>query len=111
MKYEVVITETLRRTVSVEADNQDAAEAIVQDKWNNSEYILDADDFSDVSFNSCKKTDIIREVDYLGRIYISRIIREQLKIKEGDSMEFLVDGENIVMRKCQPYEIEPLKED
>ncbi len=49
-KFSVTITETLKITVEVEAENQEQAEQIVSDKWKNSEYILDADNFCGVEF-------------------------------------------------------------
>lgn len=51
-RFKVTITETLRRTVEVEADDQHEAEQIVSDDWHNSKYILDADDFHDVEFEA-----------------------------------------------------------
>lgn len=51
-KYEVTITEYLKRTVTVEAENQVEAEVLVEEKWNNSEYILDADDFDHTEFRA-----------------------------------------------------------
>ena len=43
--YEVEITETLRRTVTVEAHDYDEAISKVRNAWRRSEYVLDADDF------------------------------------------------------------------
>lgn len=51
-KFKVTITETLKRTVEVEADNQQQAEQMVSDEWHRSKYILDADDFVDVEFEA-----------------------------------------------------------
>lgn len=51
-KFNVTITETLKMTVEVEAKNQQQAEQIVSDKWKNSEYILDADNFCGVEFTA-----------------------------------------------------------
>ena len=48
--YEVTITETLQKTVTVEADSREEAERQVEENWNNSEYILDADSFVGVDF-------------------------------------------------------------
>jgi hypothetical protein len=48
--YKVKITETLTKMVEVEAENKLSAEQQVGDNWRNSEYILDADDFSGVTF-------------------------------------------------------------
>ena len=51
-KYDVTITETLRITVEIEAENRFEAEQMVSDSWRNSEYILDADHFQGVSFEA-----------------------------------------------------------
>jgi hypothetical protein len=50
--FTVTITETLKLTVEVEAKDQSEAEQIVSDNWNNSEYILDADNFVGVEFEA-----------------------------------------------------------
>jgi len=51
-EFEVTITETLKMKVTVEAKDRLEAEQIVSDKWRDSEYILDADDFIDVEFEA-----------------------------------------------------------
>jgi len=51
-KYDVTITETLRMTVGVDAENRFEAEQIVSDNWRNSEYVLDAEHFQGVSFEA-----------------------------------------------------------
>ena len=45
-------TETLQKTVTVEADSREEAERQVEESWNNSEYILDADSFVGVDFSA-----------------------------------------------------------
>lgn len=49
-RYQISITETLKHTVEVTAKNQEEAEQIVADRWKHGEYILDAEDFTDVDF-------------------------------------------------------------
>ncbi len=49
-EYEITISETLKKSVTVKADSIEEAKQLVSDKWNNSEYILDADDFTEVIF-------------------------------------------------------------
>ena len=44
------ITETLRRTVTVEARDYDEAIDKVCNAWRRSEYVLDADDFLEAGF-------------------------------------------------------------
>lgn len=51
-EYKVTITETLKMTVSVEANSQDKAEQIVADRWADGEYVLDADNFVDVDYEA-----------------------------------------------------------
>lgn len=53
--FEVTITETLERKVIVEADSPEQAEEIVSDRWYESDYILDADDFISVCFEAPEK--------------------------------------------------------
>jgi hypothetical protein len=48
--YNVKITETLERTVSVKASNRDEALDKVKSSYKNETHVLDADDFKDVSF-------------------------------------------------------------
>lgn len=51
-KFEVTITETLKKTVEVEAETQEEAEQIVTDDWYKGEHILDADNFTEVVFDA-----------------------------------------------------------
>lgn len=49
-------------------------------------------------------TGIIRRIDELGRIVIPKEIRKSLRIKNGDNLEILVEGENITLRKYSQIE-------
>ncbi len=49
-EFNVTITETLRKVVTVEAETEEDAEDIVDAAWHNSEYILEAEDFAGVEF-------------------------------------------------------------
>lgn len=53
--YEVTITETLQMTVEVEAATREQAQELVERKWNDSEYILDAGAFKGVDFSAREK--------------------------------------------------------
>lgn len=50
--YDVTITETLQKTVSIRADSQAEAEEIAQDRWNDEKYVLGADDFVGANFGA-----------------------------------------------------------
>ena len=49
-KYLVTITETLEKTVEIEAKDRKEAEQIVSESWRKSDNILDADNFIGVDF-------------------------------------------------------------
>ena len=49
-------------------------------------------------------TGIVRRIDELGRIVIPKEIRKNLRIKNGDNLEILVDGDNITLRKYSQIE-------
>ena len=49
-------------------------------------------------------TGIVRRIDELGRIVIPKEIRKSLRIKNGDNLEILVDGETINLRKYSQVE-------
>lgn len=51
-EYAVTITETLEKVVFISADNQTEAEELAREQWNSGIYILDADNFDDVSFRA-----------------------------------------------------------
>ena len=50
--FRVVITETLKLTVEVEAKDPKDAEQLVSDNWHNSMYVLNADNFAHVEFEA-----------------------------------------------------------
>lgn len=53
--YQVEIKETLCMTVEIEAENEQQAEEMVRQAYNNQEYILDAQHFTDVEFTAWEK--------------------------------------------------------
>lgn len=54
-KYNVIISETLRKSIEVSAESSEEAEQKVNDSWHNSGIILDADDFDRVEFEAVEK--------------------------------------------------------
>ncbi|MCD8089295.1 MAG: DpnD/PcfM family protein [Clostridiales bacterium] len=51
-KYMVIIRETLEKEVYIEAETAEEAEAAVEYGWRNEDYILTADDFADVDYET-----------------------------------------------------------
>ena len=49
-------------------------------------------------------TGIVRRIDELGRIVIPKEIRKSLRIKNGDNLEVIVNGEDITLKKYSQIE-------
>lgn len=54
-KYEVTITELLKKKVYVDDESPEMAEQHIADAWKKGEYILDADNFAEISFVAKKQ--------------------------------------------------------
>jgi len=50
-EYDIAIRETMEMTVTVEAASREEDRRMVEERWKNGEYILDADSFRDVEFS------------------------------------------------------------
>ncbi|MCD8008246.1 MAG: DUF3846 domain-containing protein, partial [Clostridiales bacterium] len=60
-EYDVTITETLEKTVSVTAASREEAAEKVRQGYYNSEYVLDADNFTQVAFQTGEGREPARE--------------------------------------------------
>lgn len=60
-EFDINITETLEKTVTVEAENREEAEKKVEQAYYNSEYILDSENFTGVKFNVGEEREISDE--------------------------------------------------
>lgn len=60
-EYDVTITETLQRTVTVEAASRLEAEEKVTDAWDHQDYVLGAEDFTGVAFDTVAERDLTTE--------------------------------------------------
>ncbi len=68
-RFKVTITETLKMTVEVEAEDKYEAEQMVSDNWRKSQYILDADNFVGVTFEAPPVVDGEEKEDENGQGY------------------------------------------
>ena len=48
-----------------------------------------------------KSTGVIRRIDELGRMVVPKEIRNKLSIATGDPIEIYVEGEQIILKKCE----------
>ena len=92
-EYEVIITETLQRAVTVEADSKDDAEQMVKDMYRESEIVLNSDDFADVEYS----TDEGKEIENKDTMEVLLVMpgqyAEMTEIKAGlSSLQDIVGG-------------------
>lgn len=57
-QYDVTITETLQRTVSVEAASREEAEQMVTDSWNHQDYVFGSEDFIGADFRTTAEREL-----------------------------------------------------
>jgi len=60
-EFDIKITETLEKTVTVEADSKEEAEEIVKDAYYNQKHILDSENFTGVDFGTQAEREIQHE--------------------------------------------------
>lgn len=60
-EFEVNITETLQKTITVEADSREEAERMAEDMWRDADIVLDAEDFTGVEFTGNEGKDIDKD--------------------------------------------------
>ena len=60
-EYDIKITETLEKTVTVKAQSMEAAQAKVEEEYYNSEHILDSENFTGVDFSAEAEREIVQE--------------------------------------------------
>ena len=60
-EYDIKITETLEKTVTVKAESMEAAQAKVEEEYYNSEHILDSENFTGVDFSAEAEREIVPE--------------------------------------------------
>ena len=80
-EYDVKITETLEKTVTVQAESHDAAEEQVRAAYYNSEYILDSENFTGVAFGTTEEREVQKEqADVLLIVNWGRLSRSSMQL-------------------------------
>lgn len=68
--FDIEITETLQRTVSVVADSREEAEQMVDDGWHNGDYVLDSEDFIDIDFKTVGEREMSKDKKELDALLV-----------------------------------------
>ena len=95
-KFDVEITETLQRTVSVEAASQEEAERMVTESWNNDDYVLDSKDFIDVDFKTVGEHELSENKEKLDVLLVQPGAYPQ-KISIGTDLKDLQDAVGVAI--------------
>ncbi len=69
-EFDVMITETLQRKVTVEAETQLDAEQMVTDAWDHQDYVLGAEDFTGVSIDAVEERELAMKPEKIDALLI-----------------------------------------
>lgn len=103
-EYDVKITETLEKTVTVEAESRDAAEEQVKAAYYNSEYILDAENFTGVEFGTQAEREIQHEQAPMMDVLLVRPNMYPQPVQIGCELEDLQKAVGGDIQAVYPYE-------
>lgn len=94
-EYDIKITETLEKTVTVTAPSMDKAQAQVQQAYYNSEHILDSENFTGVQFDTQAEREIQPELEPKMDVLLVKagMYPQQVQIDTGlESLQAAVGG-------------------
>ena len=103
-EYDVKITETLEKTVTVQAENRDAAEEQVKTAYYNSEHILDAENFTGVEFDTQAEREIQHEQVPMMDVLLVRPNMYPQTVQIGCELEDLQKAVGGDIQAVYPYE-------
>lgn len=104
-EFEVTITETLEKKITVEALSRNEAEQAVRDMWNGADIVLDADDFIDVSFktNDGKELSTVQEKETMDVLMVEPGQYARME-KIGTGLEALQNAVGGDIEAIYPYD-------
>lgn len=96
-EFDIKITETLEKVVTVQAESQQEAEQKVSDAWKESEHILGAEDFIDVEFTTQDEREIKEKQTNTIDVLLIQPCKYPQKVQIGTELEDLqaIVGGNI----------------
>ena len=103
-EYDVKITETLEKTVTVQAESRDAAEEQVKDAYYNSEHILDAENFTGVQFGTQAEREIQEEQAPMMDVLLVRPNMYPQAVQVGCELEDLQKAVGGYIQAVYPFE-------
>ena len=104
-EYDVTITETLQRKVTVEARSWEEAAQVVEAEWKNQEHVLDSEDFTEVSFDTVDSREIVTQKEMLD-VLLVKPNEYPLKVSLGTELEDLQAAVGGNIEVTYPFEDE-----
>lgn len=103
-EYDVKITETLEKTVTVQDESRDAAEEQVKAAYYNSEYILDSENFTGVEFGTQEEREIQKEQAPMMDVLLIKPNMYPQAVQIGCELEDLQKAVGGDIQAVYPYE-------
>ena len=88
-EYDIKITETLEKTVTVEAASREEAEEQVRQAYYDSEYILDSENFTGVEFGTEAERELVQEQKHLMDVLLVKPGMYPQAVQIGSELEDL----------------------
>ena len=82
-KFEVEITETLQRTVTVEAASQEEAERMVDRGWRDGDYVLTDEDYVGVDFKTTGEHELSENAKPIKKFSMAHLSRCRCRAASG----------------------------
>ena len=102
-EYDVTITETLQRKVTVEASSQSEAQNKVSDAWDHQDYVLGAEDFVGVAFDTVDEREIGQKKEMIDALLVKPNEYPQ-KVSIGIELEDLQEAVGGYIEVTYPFD-------
>lgn len=102
-EYDIKITETLEKTVTVKAESMEAAQAKVEEEYYNSEHILDSENFTGVDFSAEAEREIVQEQKEQLDVLLVKPGRYPQAVQIGSELEDLQKAVGGDIEAVYPY--------
>lgn len=102
-EYDVTITETLQRKVTVEASSQEEAKDKVADAWDHQDYVLGTEDFVGVAFDTVGERTLEQDKELVDALLVKPNEYPQ-KVKVGLELEDLQEAVGGYIEVSYPFD-------
>lgn len=105
-EFDIKITETLEKTVTVHADSKQEAEEMVQDAYYNSEHVLDSENFTGVDFGTQDEREITFDQENMMDVLLVKAGMYPQQVQIGTDLDDLQKAVHGDIEATYPFEEE-----